>query len=103
MHCTIFICVMYQLHNMYCTNLVYDVMYQCHMTHIQYIFLLRFLDPHCNLYPHRCLGELLFFCGEGSRKIKLGHNRVHVRDTDMKIPASCMEFRPGSNGTSPGA
>ena len=36
------------------------------------------------------------------RKISFGTNRVHMRAPDATIPAFCMEFRSGSNGTSPG-
>ena len=37
------------------------------------------------------------------RQIDFSTNGVHIKDNEAIIPAFCMEFRPGLNGTSPGS
>ena len=37
------------------------------------------------------------------RKIDFSTNGVHIKDNEAIIPAFCMEFRLGFNGTSPGS
>ena len=37
------------------------------------------------------------------RKIDFSTNGVHLKDNEAIIPAFCMEFWPGFNGTSPGS
>ena len=66
-----------------------------------------YLNTHIYIYIYIPIYPYISLFSPGKKNNKkncfLGMNGLHMRATDAPIAANCIEFRCGSNGTSPGS